>query len=301
LTRKKDINFDLKQIRSYLEIIKEGSFTRAARNLKIGKATISHHIGLLEESLNAVLIHRTSRDLSVTAEGKVFQEFCESLFNDIDNLRKNLVQGTTGGLVKIASSTIPAAYMVPGVVGDIRKERPQYYFKIETYDSRETIEMVREGKADIGITGRMIKHPSLVYEKIYSDTIMLVGADSYPDAVTFDELRDIPFVERESGSGTRAAYEKFLLDNGVMPSELTVVFECSTSESVKEAVITGMGVSFISSMAVGREEKQGALKRIKLERDMPVRDFFIVYQKNSQLSGPADFLLQYIKEKWRNR
>ena len=71
--KKKELNFDLKQLRSYLEILQEKSFTSASRKLKIGQATISSHIQGLEEMLGLKLIKRTSKEFTVTPEGKTFQ------------------------------------------------------------------------------------------------------------------------------------------------------------------------------------------------------------------------------------
>jgi len=72
----KNFNFDLKQIRSFLEVVNEKSFTNASRNLKISQASISHQIGQLEKMLGVKLIFRNSQDFSLTGEGRIFVKFC---------------------------------------------------------------------------------------------------------------------------------------------------------------------------------------------------------------------------------
>ena len=97
MKKKRELNFDLKQLRSYLTVLQEKNFTRASRKLKRGQATISHHIQSLEDMLGVKLIERTSTDFSVTDDGKTFKAFCEKLFDDVAPRFK----GINGGYTRI--------------------------------------------------------------------------------------------------------------------------------------------------------------------------------------------------------
>lgn len=287
--------FDLKQIRSYLEILRVKSFTQASRNLKIGQATISNQIQNLEKMLGVSLIRRNSKEFSVTREGEIFRDFCERLFLDIEQLKSELGRKFKGGITPIVASTIPSSYILPDIIASIKKEKPDYIYRVDVTDSREVVEKIKEGNAEIGLTGKQYKHPSLIYEHFLSDEIVLVGGMEYPDQIGVHELRETPLIARESGSGTRNACEEELRKHKILPSDLNIVFESYTSDGVKEAAISGIGAAFISNLAIKRELRLKFLKIIEI-RDMRIeRDFYFLHQKNRQLSRPAEYLINSLR------
>ena len=290
----KDLNFDLKQLRSFLEVLKQNSFTRASRKLRIGQATISHHIRELEETLGVVLIKRTSKEISITGQGRVFQELCEKLFADIDAFTAGLGPDAPAGITKIAASTIPSTYLLPKMLAVVKKEYPDIRYKIQAADSREAVEIVKEGGADIGIVGEQFRHPALVFTRFFRDEIVLIGPCGYPDRIAVQELSRQPFIIREPGSGTRNAYEQALAARGVLPSSLKVVMECSATEGIKESVAAGIGVSFISSLAAGRGNRDRAFKVIEVGGLAIKRDFYIVHAKKKLLSRTMKLLVDYL-------
>lgn len=288
---KKDFNFDLKQIRSFMEVLSENSFTRASRKLKLGQATISHHIQQLEKMLGVTLVTRTSKNLSITRDGETFKAFCEQLFDDIEKLKVNLSEGMHGGITRICSSTIPSTYILPGIIAHLKKKYPDFFYKIDIFDSREVVEIIKEGKTEIGVVGKRFKHPALNFKKICTDEIVLIGSKDYPSSIYVKDIPALPMILRENGSGTRNACEKELKKHGIVPSELNGVFECSTSASIKESVITGIGVAFISKLAIERELRLEKVKIININKFKIVRDFFIVTFKNRHLSKPVRALI----------
>lgn len=292
---KKELNFDFKMMRSYLEVLQEKSFTKASRKLKLGQATISHHIQLLEETLGAKLIDRSGKSLSVTREGIVFRDFCIKLFDDLNKLKSDFAQGIIGGIAVIAASTIPSTYLMPGIIAGLKKEYPDYIYSMQVSDSREVVEMVKEGIAEAGIAGAQLKHPVLQYERVYSDEIVLIGPVNYKDTIVVNEITGLPFVGREKGSGTRNAYEKKLNEHGILPSEMNLVLECSTSESIKEAVSSGLGFAFVSRLSLDKEIKLKTLKIIRVRGFEIIRDFYLLYQKNKSFSIPVSRLVEKLR------
>lgn len=296
MKKNRELNFDLKQVRSFLEVLNENSFTRASRRLKVGQATISHHIGLLEKALGVKLINRTARDVSVTGEGKIFHAFCERLMKGVETLSADLGRGAAAGMTRIAASTVPAAYILPGILASAGKRAPGMTCRLEVTDSREAVEMVKEGRADIGIVGKEYKNPLLVYTPVCRDEIVLVGPGRSPDRVAVGELAGLPFIIREAGSGTRKTCEDALSRHGITPSVLQPVMECTSMEGIKEAVAAGLGVSFMSRLSVAREVRLKTLKIIEVEGLLVQRYFYFVRSESRPLSAPAALILELLIE-----
>ncbi|HOP64926.1 MAG TPA: LysR family transcriptional regulator [Spirochaetota bacterium] len=293
----KDFNFDLRQLKSFIEVVNEKSFTNASRNLKVSQASISHQIGQLEKMLGVKLIHRTSQDFSLTPEGKVFNRFCEKIMKDINSLKSDMKAGTFGGVVNIVSSSIPGTYIVPQLISSYMNDKNDIFFRVEILNSRETIERVKQGEADLGITGKELKHPTLNFKEFLKDEIVFVGHPDFKDVNTPDELRKIPLVSRESGSGTKNITESHLHDCGIIPSELNIVMECSSSEGVREAIINRIGYGFISRIAIERDLKLGKVKIIKIKNLNIERNFYIVTSKAKILTEPASQFVKMITDK----
>jgi len=296
----KDFNIDLKQIRSFLEVVNEKSFTNASRNLKISQASISHQMGQIEKMLGVKLINRNSQDFSLTGEGRIFVKFCNKIMKDIDGLKSDIQSGTFGGVINIISSSIPGAYILPEILSSFKKkEKDELYFKLEIGNSREAIEKIKLGEADIAIVGREIRHPALTYTKIFEDQVVLVAGKDYTGSVNAADLKNIPLILRESGSGTKNAAETYLHALDIIPSELNVVMECSSPEGIKEAVITGLGLAFVSRLAIKDDVKSGKLKIIDIKELNIKRDFFLVTSNVKNLHEPAGRLVSYILDNYK--
>lgn len=296
----KDFNIDIKQIRSFLEVVNEKSFTNASRNLKISQASISHQIGQVEKMLGVKLIHRNSQDFSLTGEGRIFVKFCNKIMKDIDGLKSDIQAGTFGGVINIISSSIPGGYILPEILSGFKKrEQDGIYFKLEIGNSREAVEKIKQGEADIAIVGREIRHPALTYTKIFEDRIVLVAGKDYAGSVKAADLKTIPLILRESGSGTKNAAEAYLHELDIIPSELNVVMECSSPEGIKEGVIRGLGLAFISKLAIEDDVKSGKLRIIDIKGLDIKRDFFLVTSNVKTLHEPAGRLVSYILENYK--
>ncbi len=284
MKKKSGLNFDLKQVISYLGVIREGSFTKASRKLKVGQSTISHQINSLEEMLGVILIDRKVKDITLTPEGIIFRNFCDRLMENVENLKNDFQKGIPGTVTKISASSIPSTYILPGIIKKINRHSPDCLYSVDIANSREAIEFVKEGKVEAGVVGKIISNSGLVYELFYSDEIVLVGPPGSSGSIKAGDIKEMPFITREKGSGTRDAYEKALLSYRVKPSDMKIVFECTTSEMVKKSVISDLGISFISRLAIGDELKSGTLNLIKVDGLNIRRNFYVVYLKKKVLS-----------------
>jgi len=296
LKKNKDLNFDLKQLHTFIEVLHENSFTRASSKLKLGQATISHHISQLEKALGVKLVNRTARDVSATEEGRIFLAFCEKMFKNIEALASDFDKGALVGLTRIAASTIPAAYILPKILAAVKQQFPTITYRLDVADSREAVEMVKEGRADVGVVGKEYKHASLVYRPVCSDDIVLVGTKEFPGRIAVEDIIRLPFIVREPGSGTRKCAEEALARHGITTSHLQIVLECSSTEGIKESVAAGLGASFISKMAISHETKQKNMKIIEVDRLKISRSFYFVYSSTKNMMKSSAVLLESLLE-----
>ncbi len=294
--KKAELNFDLKQLRSFLTIVGEKSFTRASRKLKIGQSTISHQMAQLEEVLGIRLFNRAGKELHLTDDGRIFVEFAENLLESVEKLKTGLGSRIPGTAVRVSASSIPSTYILPEIVAEIYRENPDYSYTVETANSREAIELVKEGSVEAGIVGKKIAFPGLKFTRCFSDEILLIGPPEGKKSIPMDKLKSLPLINRERGSGTRDACEKALNAGGILPSDLNIVYQCSSSEGAKQAVMAGMGYSFISSLAMGDEEGPRRFQVHRVEGLKIKRDFYVVFSDKRRLSEQAEVFVEKLKK-----
>lgn len=298
----RDLYFDLKQIKSFIEAVRTKSFTKASRILGLGQATISHHVGQLEKNLGVNLIERSAKSFILTKDGQAFYGFCEKMMRDLENLEREMANERVPVAVTIAASTIPSAYLIPKVLPRVLEKISNVKYRIKVFDSREAIEQVKEREADAAVVGRIIKHPLLSYDAIWDDEIVLVcRKNAFTAKISTNDIAAIPLIIREKGSGTRHSYEEALNRCGVYLPDLQVVMECSTSEMAKEAVLSGAGASFISTLAVERELKSGILQTVEIKGVKIQRKFFFVTLKGKKLEKPVQVLHDVLKNRIRTK
>jgi len=156
-------------------------------------------------------------------------------------------------------------------------------------------------EVEIGFVGTRDKSDKLVFKSLATDKLVLIASAHstwlHQATVTVEQLRGIPFILRESGSGTRITVKQKLLEKGIKEEELNVVMRLGSTAAVKRAVESGLGVSFVSEKAIENEIRLGTIETIPVKDLELDREFFIVYSRKRSHSPAAQALLQFLQEK----
>ena len=274
---------DISHIRSVLEIVRRGSFSEAAAALNISQPAVTLHVQRLERELGARLLERGGSRLRLTTQGEAFILYAERVIEEDDRLRENLARlaDDLTGMVRIAASTIPGEYLVPGLLADFVELYPEVTASLTVSDSEAVIEQVSQGDCDIGFTGAPSSRAVLVQEPIYRDTLALVVPANHPFAgrgeVRAVELTAQRFVARENGSGTMASIRHILGEAGIDGRHWTPSVVLGSTQAVISGVEAGLGVSIVSALAARNAVRAGTVAVVPLEGLPPERDLYLVY------------------------
>jgi DNA-binding transcriptional LysR family regulator len=301
---RKTLQIEFRHLETFCRVAELRSFSKAADDLFLTQPTISGHILSLEQSLSLRLFDRASREVRLTKSGEVFQDYASrilSLRKDMLNALSEFSLGIRGELA-LGTSTIPGEYLLPGLIGDFKKEHPSFVISLKIADTKEVIQYVLQDHVEFGIIGAKLNHPSLHYEKFEEDEIIVVAPSGHPLArkkkVCLDELLKEPWIIREEGSGTRIAVEKALRRKGKSLAQFNVAMEMGSTSSVKEGVKAKLGLAFISGRAAEGEVLQGSLYRIDVEGLEPIsRQIYIVSHRRRTLSPMGMEFLRFLKGK----
>jgi len=289
------------QLRTFLAVLEHKSFVRAGQALHVGQSTVSFHIKTLEERVGAKLLERGRGRVEPTAAGRILQPYSERIVGLCDEAMAHLKAGETrtAGRLVIAASTIPGEYLLPAVLAGFRGLYPRISLDVEVSDSQKAIAAVIAREADLALVGSKPRDRRLTSEVFGSDEVVLVGPSPNPfvpnGRLTLKELRDVPLILREQGSGTRDAIARILPHLGDHNPSVCV----GSTEAAKRCVQHGLGLTFVSRQAVAGELAAGLFELVELP-GLPVRrTFYVVWQRSVTPSAAARAFLDVAKQKDR--
>ena len=294
---------NLDHVRSFLEVIKRGSLSEAARALGISQPAVSNQIKGLERELGMELLIRGERGVvSLTAAGEVFLAFARQVVTAHEELLQQLshLKEEVSGELTIAASTTPGEFVLPQLLSDFKVHYPQVEAQVTIADTRDVVEKVLARECDLGFIGAPIERPRLTLAPLIKDEIVLAVYPGHPfarrEAIRLEELQGQRLILREEGSGTRRSLEQLLAERGERLPENHVVLVLGSTHAVIEAIQARLGIGFVSALAVSRLQASGQLCTVPIEGLSLTRDLFVAYEEGQLSTRLRQEFLNFAQE-----
>lgn len=292
---------NLDYLRTFLEVVRLGSFSEVAKRLSVSQPAVSFQIQKLERDLGVRLIDRGQKTISLTDAGKRLLRFAEAvdkeharLIRDLDQLREDV----TGDVV-ITASTIPGEMLLPPILGEFKALHPAIGARVEASDSITVINRVQDGSYDVGFCGVKPEGKELDYFKMADDEIVLIVSPEHPFArrkkVSLLELEGEQIIFREETSGTQRNVKSLLARAGLDIAKWSPCLVLGTSQSVVTAVESGLGIAFVSNLAIKKSLALGLVKQVAVEGIKLKRDFYCVYRKERVVSRLLSEFIDFVQ------
>lgn len=292
---------DFDQLRTLLAVLEHGSFTRAAEALGLSQSTVSFQIKTLESAVQGRLLDRGRDGVRATPRGEILRGYAErlcSLRNDALQQLRAESEGERGRVV-VAASTIPGEYLLPGYLAALRQTHPGVSVRIDVSESSRALAALVADECDLALVGRRPTERGLVAHPFADDDVVLVGPRPNPfvspgTKVEASLLSRTPLVLRGEGSGTRAAVADLLAQAAIeLASSASVVV--GSTEAAKRCVAAGLGLSFLSRVAVADELRAGRMEIVPLPGTPVSRRFWMVHRRDRSLSSAASSLASRLR------
>ncbi len=265
---------DIRRLQAFCKVYELKSFSRAGEELLLSQPTVSAHIMALESELGTRLFDRMGRTVLPTPAACILYRHSLEAFDRLEHARTEIFALTqrVSGELSIGGSTIPAHYILPGVVAAFRSRYPDVVIDLSVGDSQEITERVAEGQLSLGVVGSATDHPDLACELLMNDELVCVappamelpGREVEDGAFDAGFLRSLPWVIREQGSGTRQAFEASLREHGLDIRDLRVGIMVHSTLAVLQCVKAGLGVSVTSRLACEGAIERGELRLVEM-------------------------------------
>jgi len=288
----------IRQLEVFLAVGQAKSFSRAAERIHLSQPTLSEHIRELEAELGVRLFARHPKSVSLTEAGRIFADYATRVVATLAAGRQALAEldGLQRGSLVVGASTTPGTYVLPALIARFRDAYPGITVALRIANSRIVEERVRDGEVDVAVIGGHILGPG---ERCVAagivDELQLIAGAKHPIGATISraKLAREPLLIREDGSATRQVTERALREAGitVRPS-----MELDHTETIKRAVMAGLGIAFVSRYAIEDELRGKRLRVVAVGRLKIRRHFHVIHDERRPLSASARVFVGFLEK-----
>lgn len=286
----------VRQLRTFVEVLRCGSFAGAAQALHLTPPAVTLQMRQLEESAGLPLLERSGTRLGATQAGQEVANAAQRVELAISDCAEALsgLRGLKGGRVSIGVVST-AKYFAPHALGAFARAFPSVEIRLEVGNRSMIIAALEANTLDLALTGRPPEHLEVDRAPIGPHPHVIVVRPDHPLAqkrrLAASVLADETFLVREPGSGTRNLMERFFAESRVTPR---VGMEMASNETIKQAVMAGLGIAFLSAHTVSAELTDRRLAMLDIAGLPVVRQWFIVRLARRRLLPAAQALRQFL-------
>ncbi|MGH7775921.1 MAG: LysR substrate-binding domain-containing protein, partial [Candidatus Dormibacterales bacterium] len=293
----------LHQLRTFKAVADRLSFSAAAQELRLTQPSVSYQVKELEAELGMDLLDRLGKRVQLTEAGRLLYGYARRTLNILDEAALALeeLRGVARGTLKVGASITVGIYVIPAALGAFKREHPGLAIALEIANRGQIQEQVLRSEIDLAVVGPPLKNPDLTSLPFMTDELVVVAPPNHPLAgksrISLRELRDEPFIMRETGSGTRWAVEKAIRRAGI---RLEIGMELGSNGAIKHAVESGLGLAALSRYAIGLERASGRLVVLDVSGFPVHREWNIVHLRRRRLAGPVQGFIDFLRsDSWR--
>ena len=259
---------NLNHLAIFQAVAQNGSVSAGARRLHISQSAVSKQLAEFEAHLGLALFDRLPRGVRPTEAGRLLLGYANRLFAIEAEAHEALsdLQGLARGRIALGASRTIGGYLVPQLLVAFRGRYPDVELSLQV-DSTLAIERkLIAGEIDLGFAEGMIDSEAIEYAVFAQDELVLIAAPDHPAVdrapLPLPALAQYPLLLHEVGSGTRAVTEQTLSARGL---HLRPAMTLASTEAIKHTVAHGLGLAFLSSLAIRTELDAGALSVVPVK------------------------------------
>lgn len=288
----------LRQLQIFIVASRHASFARAAEELHLTQPAISMQIRQLEEAIGLALFERVARRLTLTEAGERLTHHASRILGEIKDAEDAMMSLQLADSGSIAVGIVSSAtYFAPKLLALYSRQYPKVDVHFSVGNRESLLRMLQDNAIDLAVMGRPPAELDTIVEPLAAHPQVMIAPADHPlvGARRFDlqELRGDKFLLREPGSGTRMAAEEMFRQHLFSPAKVVTL---GSNETIKQAVIAGMGVSLISLHTLQLELRSGELALLDVNGTPIERTWQIVHMRTKQLSPTCMLFRRFLLE-----
>lgn len=291
-------NVTLRQLKVFEAVAGRLSFSRAAEDLHLTQPAVSMQVQSLADQVGLPLFEQMGKKIYLTAAGEELLRHARRIGQQLREADEALaaIRGVRGGrlLVGVVST---AKYFAPRLLAAFRNRHPEADLRLGVHNRETIVRQLADNAIDLAIMGAPPADFGTVSSAFAEHPQVIVAHPGHPLAsrrrIAPADLAEEMFLIREPGSGTRSAMERFFAGNGVV---LGRTMEMSDNETIKQAVMAGLGLSFISAHSIGLELAVGRIAKLPVTGTPVIRHWYIVHRTEKTLLPMTSAFLEFVRQ-----
>jgi LysR family transcriptional regulator, low CO2-responsive transcriptional regulator len=286
----------LRQLKVFEAAASNRSFSKAAQLLHLTQPGVSMHIKELEANAGLPLFERIGKKLHVTDAGQELLTRVRDILRSLKDAEDALdgLKGLKRGRINLAVVST-AKYFAPRLLARFGKDFPELDIRLAVNNREEVIEQLIANEVDLAIMGRSPQSIDTMAEPFAQNPHVVIAAPNHPLAaqkrISIERVAKETFIVREPGSGTRLAMQQFFDERRLT---FRVAMEMASNETIKQAVMAGMGVSFISRHTLDLELETGRLVVLDVSGTPVIRQWHVAHLAKKRLSPTAAAFKRFV-------
>lgn len=289
-------NATLRQLKVFEAVARNLSFSRAAEELFLTQPAVSIQVKKLEEHVGLALFEQLGKKIYLTAAGVEMLRCGRAIIQQFQEAEEAMTQfkGVPGGKLRV--SVISAGdYFFPRLLVEFVRYHTGAILDFTVYNREELLGRLAGNQTDLAVMVRPPVDRDTVHEPFALHPYVILAAPNHPLAdkkrIPIARLAGEPFVVREKGSDTWHSMQEAF---GLNLADLNIVMEIRSTETIKQAVMAGMGLSFLSAHTISRELLSKSLVVLDVQEFPLMLNWYVVHRKNKRLPPVAQAFKSFL-------
>ena len=290
--------YTFKQIQTFMEVARQRSVSKAAERLFVTQPAVSMQIRQLEDAFGLALVEPLGRNIQLTAAGEDFLTYATTAMAQFKDLEAMMAEhvGLRRGRIDLAVVST-SKYFIPMLLVRFNKLHTGIDVQLKIDNRENVLGLLARSEADLVVMGRAPSHLDCEATPFATNPLVMVGPPDHPLArrknLPFSALGAYGFVVREEGSGTLAAMQHLFEANH---TPLKVIMGMPSNETIKQAVMAGMGLSFLSMRTIRHELASGHLALLDVQGLPQINHWYVTHLSSKKLSPAARAFKEFLIE-----
>jgi len=286
----------LRQLKVFEAVARHLSFSRAAEELHLTQPAVSTQVGKLAEHAGLPLFEQVGKKIHLTAAGEQMLLSSREIIQKFQEAEEAMAQfkGVSGGRLHV--SVISAGdYFFPRLLVQFAQRHAGVTFNFVVCNREELLAQLKENRTDLAVMVRPPDDAEMLAEPFAPHPYVIVAPPDHPLArvqrIPAARIAREPFVVREKGSDT---WNSMVQAFGSHLPGVNIAMEIRSTETIKQAVMAGMGVSFLSAHTVSRELQAGSLAVLDVQGFPLMLNWYVVHRRAKRLPPVAQAFKNFL-------
>ena len=290
-------NVTFRQLKVFEAVATHLSFSRAAEELHLTQPAVSMQVQALADQAGLPLFEQMGKKIFLTSAGEELLRHARRIAQQLREADEAVaaIRGAKGGRL-ILGVVSTAKYFAPRLLVAFKKLFPESDLRLRVHNRETIVRLLEENQIDLAMMGVPPKDFETVASMVTDQPHVVIAPAGHPLArkrrIEPAELAAEPFLIREAGSGTRGAMERFFAEHEVVMAN---TIELLGNETVKQAVMAGMGITFISEHTIGLELAAGRVVKLNVAGTPVMRKWYIVHRADKMVLPITAAFMEFMR------